>query len=90
MTIKGTVDKTAICLILLLIPAYYVFTTGFVGYAIPGAIIGFILAMVTIFKRKWAQYTVPCILCCTRFFLRWEFLTIIINPTRGSFYNLFP
>ena len=69
MTIKGTVDKTAICLILLLIPAYYVFTTGSVGYAIPGAIIGFILAMVTIFKRKWAQYTVPVYSVAQGFFL---------------------
>ena len=48
MTIKGTVDKTAICLILLLIPAYYVFNSGSVGYAIPGAVIGFLLAIVTI------------------------------------------
>ena len=69
MTIKGTVDKTAICLILLLIPAYYVFTTGSVGYAIPGTIIGFILAMVTIFKRKWAQYTVPAYSVAQGFFL---------------------
>jgi len=69
MTIKGTVDKTAICLILLLIPAYYVFTTGSIGYAIPGAIIGFIFAMVTIFKRKWAQYTVPAYSVAQGFFL---------------------
>ena len=69
MTIKGTVDKTAVCLILLLIPAYYVFTTGMVGYAIPGAIIGFILAMVTIFNRKWAQYTVPAYSVAQGFFL---------------------
>ena len=69
MTIKGTVDKTAVCIILLIIPAYYVFTTGMVGYAIPGAIIGFILAMVTIFKRKWAQYTVPAYSVAQGFFL---------------------
>jgi len=69
MTIKGTVDKTAICLILLLIPAYYVFSTGSVGYAIPGAIIGFILAMVTIFNRKWSQYTVPAYSVAQGFFL---------------------
>ena len=59
MTIKGTVDKTAICLILLLIPAYYVFTTGSVGFTILGVFFGLILAIVTIFKRKWAQFTVP-------------------------------
>ena len=69
MTIKGTVDKTAICLILLLIPAYYVFTTGSVGYAIPGAVIGFLLAMVTIFNRKWSQYTVPVYSVAQGFFL---------------------
>ena len=69
MTIKGTVDKTAICLILLLIPAYYVFTTGSVGYAIPGGFFGCILAIVTIFKRKWAQYTVPAYSVAQGFFL---------------------
>ena len=69
MTIKGTVDKTAICLALLLIPAYYVFATGAVGYAIPGAVIGFILAIVTIFRRKWAQFTVPLYSVAQGFFL---------------------
>ncbi len=69
MTIRGTVDKTAICLILLLIPAYYVFTTGSVEYVIPGAIIGFILFIVTIFKRKWVQYTVPAYSIAQGFFL---------------------
>ena len=88
MTIKGTVDKTAICLILLLIPAYYVFSTGSVGYAIAGAIIGFILAMATIFNRKWSQYTVPAYSVAQGFFLG-GFPTIIINLTRVSFYNQF-
>ena len=69
MTIKGTVDKTAICLILLLIPAYYVFNSGSVGYAIPGAVIGFFLAMVTIFNRKWAKFTVPAYSIAQGFFL---------------------
>ena len=69
MTIKGTVDKTAICLILLLIPAYYVFTTGSVGYAIYGGSFGLILALVTIFKRKWAQFTVPAYSVAQGFFL---------------------
>ena len=69
MTIKGTVDKTAICLILLLIPAYYVFTTGSAGYAIPGGFFGLILALVTIFKRKWAQFTVPAYSVAQGFFL---------------------
>ena len=69
MTIKGTVDKTAICLILLLIPAYYVFNSGYVGYAIPAAGIGFFLAMVTIFNRKWAKFTVPAYSIAQGFFL---------------------
>ena len=69
MTIKGTVDKTAICLILLLIPAYYVFTTGSAGYAIPGGFFGLILALVTIFKSKWAQFTVPAYSVAQGFFL---------------------
>ena len=69
MTIKGTVDKTAICLILLLIPAYYVFTTGSVGFAIPGGFFGLILALVTIFKRKWAKFTVPAYSIAQGFFL---------------------
>ena len=76
MTIKGTVDKTAICLILLLIPAYYVFTTGSVGYAIPGVFFGLILALVTIFKRKWAQYTVPAYSVAQGFFLGGDLLLL--------------
>ena len=69
MTIKGTVDKTAICLILLSIPAYYVFNSGSVGFAIPAGFFGFLLFMVTIFNRKWSQYTVPAYSVAQGFFL---------------------
>ena len=59
MTIKGTVDKTAISLILLLTAGYFSFSEE-MFFLIPiGGICGFIIALVTIFKKTWAPITVP-------------------------------
>ena len=59
MTIKGTVDKTAISLILLLTAGYFSFSEE-MFFLIPiGGIGGFIIALVTIFKKTWAPITVP-------------------------------
>ena len=59
MTIKGTVDKTAISLLLMLCAGYFTFNEGSLGYIAIGGIGGFIVALVTIFKKEWAPITVP-------------------------------
>ena len=59
MTLEGTVNKTIIALMLLLFSATYTFSneqTGLIGIGFIG---GFVLALITIFKKKWAPYTVP-------------------------------
>ena len=55
MTIQGTVDKTAIALSILLVAGYF----GYTSFS-PAIILGgFIVAVVTVYKRTWAPYTVP-------------------------------
>jgi len=62
MTLDGTVNKTAIGLILLMVAAYYTYTmpieTAY-SFVWPGFIGGFILAIITIFKKEWSPITVP-------------------------------
>jgi len=59
MTIDGTVNKTAISLIILLFCAYYTYSTANTGFIMIGFIGGFITALVTIFKKTLSPYTVP-------------------------------
>ena len=59
MTIQGTVDKTANALSILLVAGYFGYTSFSPAIMFGGFIGGFIVAMVTIFKRTWAPYTVP-------------------------------
>ncbi len=68
MTIQGTVNKAAIMLILLILPAMYVWNQFFASggnpssvmlYTAGGAIGGLIVAMITIFKQNWAPVTGP-------------------------------
>ena len=57
MTIKGTVDKTAIGLFLLIFSAYYTFSAE-MSYMIPVGIFGgLIIAIITIFKKEWSPIT---------------------------------
>ena len=59
MTIKGTVDKTALALCLLLISAYYSFSqANFTLMALAG-LIGSFLFLTLIFKKSWAPFIVP-------------------------------
>ena len=59
MTIKGTVDKTAIGLFLLIFSAYYTLSAE-MSYMIPVGIFGgLIIAIITIFKKEWSPITVP-------------------------------
>ena len=59
MTINGTVNKTAICLFLMLGTGYLTFNSINPGILIACGIGGFIVAIVTVFKKEWAPITVP-------------------------------
>ena len=59
MTIGGTVNKTVLSLLLLMITASYTFVNESYGLMFFGFIGGFIMALITIFKKTWAPYTVP-------------------------------
>ena len=59
MTIKGTVDKTALSLVLLILAGYYSYSPEMTGMILVGSIGGLIVAILTIFKKEWAPITVP-------------------------------
>ncbi len=60
MTINGTVNKTMLSVLLVMVSAYMAWKYNLgMGVGIAGAIGGFVLAMVTIFKTEWAHITTP-------------------------------
>ena len=63
MTIRGTVDKTALALSLLLISGYYCYSLGEQSLTLIlmfiGIFLGLILSFTTILKKSWAPFTVP-------------------------------
>jgi uncharacterized YccA/Bax inhibitor family protein len=62
MTLQGTVNKTGLSLLILLAAAAFVWNLdGAVasGFIVVGLIGGLISALVTIFKKTWAPFTVP-------------------------------
>ena len=60
MTINGTVNKTGLGLLLVMLSAYFTWKYNLgMSIGIAGAIGGFILAMVTVFKSEWAHITTP-------------------------------
>lgn len=72
MTVDGTVNKTALCLILLMVTAAWTWSMAaadpLTGQANPaaagpwimvGVIGGFLTAMATVFKKEWAPVTAP-------------------------------
>ena len=59
MTIEGTVNKTAISLFLLVGAGYLTFNTINLVLLIGCGIGGFILAIITVYKKEWAPITVP-------------------------------
>ena len=65
MTIGGTVNKTALGLLLLLLAATYTWNLGSSGdasvgaYTMLGVIGGLVAALVTVFKKTWAPITAP-------------------------------
>ncbi len=59
MTLDGAVNKTGISLLILLAAAYYTYSNAIMDYIFIGFIGGFVLALVTIFKKNWSPITVP-------------------------------
>jgi len=64
MTIQGTVNKTALALLILLATASYTWNLGVGDARVPaftmvGILGGLVLAMVTVFKKEWAGTTTP-------------------------------
>ena len=65
MTLQGTVNKTAFSLFLLVVSGAFTFNMGYTNPDLtmsliwPGFIGGFIVALVTIFKKTWSPITVP-------------------------------
>ncbi|MFT4569319.1 MAG: putative YccA/Bax inhibitor family protein [Hyphomicrobiaceae bacterium] len=64
MTVAGTVNKTAVALIILFATASWTWSLGpadpRAGALMMGGFIGgFVMAMATIFKKTWAPYTTP-------------------------------
>ena len=59
MTIQGTVNKTAISLAILVASATFTWVNPNSGLMIMGAIGGFIVAIITAFKKQWAPTTTP-------------------------------
>ena len=67
MTIQGAVNKTAILLFLVVLTASWTWNmfltstnpAAVMPWVLGGAIGGFIVAMVTIFKKEWAGFTAP-------------------------------
>tara|TARA_S200000501_G_C20815168_1_gene740222 strand:+ start:274 stop:1035 length:762 start_codon:yes stop_codon:yes gene_type:complete len=59
MTINGTVNKTAISLLILIAAGTFTFSGNYNWLIFPGFIGGFIVAIITIFKKEWSPITVP-------------------------------
>ena len=59
MTIRGTVDKTALALCMVVISGYYSFSQGNLTLMVLGGFIGLFLFITLIFKKSWAPFIVP-------------------------------
>ena len=64
MTIGGTVNKTALSLLILMVTASFVWNRGAADpslwtLTLIGVIGGFLMAMATVFKKTWAPFTTP-------------------------------
>ncbi len=64
MTMQGTMNKTGLLMLLVLAGAYYTWTAFAKGqnvqmFMFGGAIGGFVVALITVFKKEWSAYTAP-------------------------------
>jgi len=76
MTIQGTVNKTSILLILLTVAASYTWRLYLTGqgdqmmeWTYGGAIAGFVVGLVTCFKKQWSPVTAPVYAICEGLFI---------------------
>ena len=79
MSLNGTVNKTGLLLLMTVMTAAFAWSQtmtptgevapGAMGYMLGGAIGGFILALVTIFKKEWSPITAPLYALVEGFFL---------------------
>lgn len=69
MTQKGTYIKTGVLLLLCVFAASFTFKESGLPFMIPGAIGGFVLALITIFKKNWSAVTAPLYALCEGLFL---------------------
>lgn len=67
MTVQGTVNRTLILLLLVMAGAFTIWSRAYADPTAPvvgtgmlvGGLGGFVMAIVTVFKRQWAPYTAP-------------------------------
>jgi len=72
MTINGTVTKTGVLLVILLVPAIWIWGQVYGAWQSPaagalmmgGLIGGLVFALVTIFKKEWSPVTAPLYAAC--------------------------
>jgi len=76
MTIQGTVNKTGVLLLFVVVAAAWTWglshspaPTAAFPWMIGGALIGFVTALVTVFKHTWAPVTAPIYALCQGLFL---------------------
>jgi uncharacterized YccA/Bax inhibitor family protein len=76
MTIQGTVDKTSILLVLVVVAASFTWRMYFAGegdavmpWTFGGAIGGFVIGLVTTFKKVWSPVTSPLYAICEGLFI---------------------
>jgi uncharacterized YccA/Bax inhibitor family protein len=72
MTVEGTINRTVILLALLLVSAGFVWSmanTAAMGLSVVGAVAGFILALVIMFKKEWAYICAPIYAVCEGLFI---------------------
>lgn len=76
MTIQGTVNKTAILLLLMLASASFTWRLYMTGagdglstWTFAGAIGGFVIGLVTSFKKQWSPVTAPIYAICEGLFI---------------------
>ena len=76
MTMQGTANKTGLLLLCVVVTSAYTWGLGHsqtpeaaVPWMIGGAIGGFILALVTVFKKTWSPFTAPIYALLEGFFL---------------------
>lgn len=105
MTVQGVVNKTGLLLLCVLITAGWTWMQFFQSGGNPaavqgwmwfGLIGGFILALVTIFKKEWAPVTAPCYALAEGFFIgavsslfEASYPGIVIQATSLTFGTLF-